>query len=76
MTDGCHKPDWITYIREEKKAISITRVKILRKRGWIFWGSFINLELGPLLFWEKNWGKINQQSYQEHIIHLINEWIR
>ena len=28
------------------------------------------------MFWEKDWGSINQQSYCEHIVPLIHGWIR
>lgn len=42
----------------------------------MFWGGFNSKKKGPYLFWEKEWGTINQQSYSERIIPLINGWIR
>ena len=26
--------------------------------------------------WEKDWGKINKQSYSEHVVPVIHGWIR
>jgi transposase len=50
--------------------------KVQRKKGWMFWGSFSGGKKGPCLFWEKEWGSINAESYQEHIVPLIDGWIR
>jgi len=42
----------------------------------MFWGCFHGSTKGPGLFWEKEWGKINQQSYCERIVPIIDGWIR
>ena len=42
----------------------------------MFWGCFHADIKGPYLFWEKEWGSINQFSYQEHIVPLIDGWSR
>jgi len=43
----------------------------------MFWGSFSGaLGKGPAIFWEKEWGSINKESYCEHIVPLIHGWIR
>jgi hypothetical protein len=47
-----------------------------QKKGWMFWGCFSGVSgKGPGLFWEKEWGSINQYSYQEHTLPLIDAWI-
>ena len=42
----------------------------------MFWGCFNGGVKGPCLFWEKDWGTINQQTYCERIVPLIHGWIR
>ena len=42
----------------------------------MFWGCFNAGRKGPGVFWEKDWGSITSQSYREHIIPVINNWIR
>lgn len=42
----------------------------------MFWGSFSGIERGPFLFWEKAWGSINGQSYTEHIVPLVSDYVR
>ncbi|KAL4780626.1 hypothetical protein BJX76DRAFT_350823 [Aspergillus varians] len=34
-----------------------------KKRGWMFWALFYGSFKGPCLFWEKEWGYINAESY-------------
>ena len=42
----------------------------------MFWGCFNANIKGPFLFWEKEWGTINQQSYCSRVVPLIHGWIR
>ena len=47
--------------------------KYRKKGGWMFWGCFSGVSgKGPGLFWEKNWGIINEATYREHTVPLIN----
>lgn len=46
-----------------------------RRGGWMFWGTFFGDTKGPALFWEKAWGSIKAQSYREHIVPVIDEFI-
>ena len=42
----------------------------------MFWGCFSSASSkGPGLFWEKDQGSINEESYREHTLPLIHEWI-
>lgn len=38
----------------------------------MFWGSFYGTEKGPCLFWEKEWGSIDSDSYTARIVPLIH----
>ena len=31
---------------------------------------------GPCVFWEKNWDHINMKSYIEHIIPVLDDWLK
>ena len=42
----------------------------------MFWGRFSGGVKGPSIFWEKEWGSINKDSYCERIVPLIHGWIR
>jgi hypothetical protein len=42
----------------------------------MFWGCFNASQKGPGLFWEKEWGLITSESYCQHIIPVIEGWIR
>lgn len=42
----------------------------------MFWACFSGKTKGPCLFWEKEWGTINKESYSERIIPLVHGWIR
>jgi hypothetical protein len=41
----------------------------------MFWGSFHGRTKGLSLFWEKNWGSINQRIYCERVVPRIHEWM-
>lgn len=46
--------------------------RIQRKKDWMFWGCFSGLAgKGPGIFWEKDCGTINTQSYCEHVIPVV-----
>ena len=42
----------------------------------MFWGCFSGkYGKGPGIFWEKEWGTINEETYQEWIVPIIDGWI-
>jgi hypothetical protein len=41
----------------------------------MFWGCFHGDTLGPGIFWEKDWGTINSESYQAHIIPIVHGYM-
>ena len=42
----------------------------------MFWGCFSGITKGPCVFWEKKWGHINQDSYIEHIVPVLDDWLQ
>lgn len=63
VTGGRHKRQWVTRRAGEELDPTCVLDKIRRRRGWMFWGCFNSFEKGPCLFWEKEWGTINQETY-------------
>jgi transposase len=41
----------------------------------MFWSCFHRHTQGPSIFWEKDWGSINQESYCVHTIPVIYRYI-
>jgi transposase len=76
VTAGRHTKTWITRRPGEELDPTCIVEKIPKKKGWMFWGSFNGATKGPCLFWEKEWGSINQQTYCERIVPLIHGRIR
>lgn len=51
--------------------------RVQRKKGWMFWGCFSRQAgKGPGIFWEKEWSTINAESYSQHIVFIVDGWIR
>jgi len=46
-----------------------------RKREWMFWDWFHGETQGPGIFWEKDWGCINSESYCGYTMHIIYGYI-
>ena len=47
-----------------------------RQEGWMFWACFAGDVDGPFIFWEKEWGTIDSESYSARIIPIVHGWIR
>jgi len=73
---GHHRRQYVTRRQGEEWDPTCIVERHQRKRGWMFWGCFHGSTKGPGLLWEKEWGKINQQSYCERIVPFIDGWIR
>lgn len=72
---GPHRKQYVTRRRGEEYNDTCIREKHRKKGGWMFWGSFAGITKGPGLFWEKSWGSINTESYCEHIVPLIDNFV-
>jgi len=42
----------------------------------MFWSCFSGFGKGSGIFWEKDWGSINNESYRAHTVPIIDGWIR
>jgi hypothetical protein len=75
VTGGRHTRVWVTRCKGEELNETCIIDKIQRRNGWMFWASFSGSTKGPSVFWEKEWGMINKESYCERIVPLIHGWI-
>jgi hypothetical protein len=42
----------------------------------MFWACFAGYIKGPSLFWGKEWGTIDAETYCQHIIPLVEGWLK
>jgi hypothetical protein len=76
VTEGIHRRIWVS-VRKGEELDSTAIVERRRSHtGWMFWACFSGTTKGPCVFWEKNWGHINQASYIEHIIPVLDDWLQ
>ena len=71
-----HRKTWITRLPGEELEETCIVKKPRKAGGWMFWGCFHADIKGPYLFWEKEWGSINSDSYCQHVIPLVDGWNR
>jgi transposase len=76
VTPGFHTRIWVTRRAGEELDETCIRLSTPKKRGWMFWGSFYGDTKGPCLFWEKEWGFINAESYCERVVPIIDGYLR
>jgi transposase len=75
ITGGRHTRTWVTRRPGEEWDPTCIVEKHQRKKGWMFWGCFHGNTKGPGIFWEKDWGSINADSYQAHTVPIIHGYI-
>ena len=69
---GNHRKTYVTRKKDEGLEPTCVEQRIQRSQGWMFWAAFHSYIKGPHVFWEKDWGKINQQTYQAHTVPVIH----
>lgn len=68
VTGARHRKQRVTRKAGEELHPDCVMDKVQRRKGWMFWGCFSGLSgKGPCLFWEKEWGSINQVSLSLYI---------
>ena len=75
ITGGRHTRTWVTRRAGEEWDPTCIVEKHQRKKGWMFWGCFHGDIQGPGIFWEKDWGSINSESYCAHTVPIIHGYM-
>ena len=75
VTGGRHTRTWVTHRAKEEWDPTCIVERHQRKKGWMFWGCFHGHTQGPGIFWEKDWGTIDQESYCAHTVPIIHGYI-
>lgn len=73
---GRHRKTFVTRKPGEEFNPTCVLERVQRQSGWMFWGSFHGSVNGPCLFWEKDWGSINQTTYCERIVPIVDGYLR
>ena len=73
---GTHRKVLITRKPGEELDHTCLADRIQRSPGWMFWGCFYSNIKGPSIFWEKDWGSINQESYCAKTVPVVHGWMR
>jgi transposase len=77
MLAGTGRKIWITRRPGEELLLDCLVLKFKRGSGWMVWACFSGMAgLGPLVFWEKDWGMVTSASYCERIVPIIEGWLR
>ena len=66
VTGESHRKTCVTRLLREELDPDCVIEKERRKRGWMFWACFSADQKRPCLFWEKDWGSINKETYCQH----------
>ena len=65
---------WVTiHTTEDPEDFALLR---RRPNGWMFLGQFAGRHKGPAFVWEKEYGGITSQKYQQHILPLAEQFYR
>jgi transposase len=75
ITSGRHTRTWVTRRAGEEWDPTCIVVRHQQKKGWMFWGCFHGHTQGPGIFWEKDWGLINQELYCARTVLVIHGYI-
>ncbi len=76
VTGGRHRKTYVTRLPGEELDDTCIMERLQHPHGWMFWGCFSGYGKGPGIFWEKDWGKINADTYQQHTVPIIHGWIQ
>ena len=75
VTGGRHTRTWVTRRAGEEWEPTCIVEKHQRRKGWMFWDCFHGDTRGPGIFWEKDWGSINSESYCAHTVPIIHGYL-
>lgn len=77
VTNWKHRKIYVTRRADEELDQTCVLERDRKPIGWLFWGCFSgDGGRGPGLFWQKDWGTVTSETYQENVLPLVDGWIR
>ncbi|KAJ5206866.1 hypothetical protein N7491_002501 [Penicillium cf. griseofulvum] len=76
VTPRYHRKMRVTRCADKERHPDCLRPRRRKSGGWMFWRSFLGIEKGSCLFWEKEWGWISGESYSMRIAPLMEGFFR
>lgn len=75
---GAHTVEWVTEKDDgsERHHLDCVEHKYSKQKAWMFWETLIGRHKGLFLFWEKRWHNMNSASYCEHVMPIVEDYIR
>jgi hypothetical protein len=74
---GAHTESWVTVKEDgsDRYWPENLQHKYSKAPAWMFHGTIINGKKGPAVFWEKEWGSVNSERYDEYILSNIQAFL-
>lgn len=76
INGGRHTRTWVTRRVTEDWNPTFTVERYKRKKEWTFVTRYHEHAKGSDIFWEKDWGTIDKESYQAHTVPVIRGYIQ
>jgi hypothetical protein len=73
---GAHTLSFITIKDDNSDRLQPENLqhKYSKLPAWMFWGTIVRGTKGPYVFIEKEWGNVNSQVYNTHVLSLVQEY--
>jgi hypothetical protein len=71
---GAHTRSFVTIKEGEAYMPENLQHKYSKLPAWMFWGTIVRGTKGPYVFIEKEWGSVNSEVYNTHVLSLVQEY--
>jgi transposase len=73
---GAHTLSFITVREDNSDRLQPENLqhKYSKLPAWMFWGTIVRGTKGPYVFIEKEWGSVNSEVYNTHVLSLVQEY--
>ena len=74
---GAHTESWVIVKEDgsDRYWPENLQHKYSKAPAWMFHGTIIDGKKGPAVFWEKEWGSVNSERYDEYILSNIQAFL-
>jgi transposase len=73
---GAHTHSFVTVKEDNSDRLQPENLqhKYSKLPAWMFWGTLAQGTKGPCVFFEKEWGNVNSEVYNTHVLSLVEEY--